>query len=382
MQSFWNLAAGKAGNEAALEHGLASIYRAGALFLTNYENFVAETGDYAGTEINSPRMLWSIAGNLAMVHRLFMGLSFKVDGIQFQPVIPKAYTGTKTLSNFKYRNAVLVITVRGYGNAIAGITLDGDPLENAFLPGSASGKHRIEIVMSDNDFTEKSINLVPNRFSLPDPHARLADSEIVWDAIPGSGSYNIIRNGNLASRVTDTCFNTSEDSFGEYQVIALDNQGLESFASEPVSVYPGSGHMILEIESFLPRSDKPCTNFSGEGFAETSTTRNRKIVIPAGVDSEGEYLVDFRYSNGTGPWNTDNNCAVRSFYANNDYMGVLVFPQRGTGEWSDWGFSNGIIVSLKEGINLFRVEFSDWNINMDGEINEAMLDYMRLTRIH
>ncbi len=86
LQSFWNLAAGRAGNEAALEHGLASIYRAGALFLTNYENFVAETGDYVGTEINSHRMLWSMAGNLAMVHRLFMGLSFEVDGIQFQPV--------------------------------------------------------------------------------------------------------------------------------------------------------------------------------------------------------------------------------------------------------------------------------------------------------
>ncbi|MCK4749581.1 MAG: hypothetical protein KAT15_21150, partial [Bacteroidales bacterium] len=211
VQSFWNLAAGKAGNEAALEHGLASIYRAGGLFLTNYENFVAETGDYVGTEINSHRMLWSMAGNLAMVHRLFMGLSFEVDGIQFQPVIPKVYTGTKTLSNFKYRNAVLEITVIGHGNAIAEITLDGDPLENAFLPGSVSGKHQIEIVMLNNDFTEKSINLVPNKFSLPNPHAQLTNSKIVWDAIPEADFYNIIRNGNLISTVTDIYFNVSED---------------------------------------------------------------------------------------------------------------------------------------------------------------------------
>jgi hypothetical protein len=381
VQSFWNLAAGKAGNEAALEHGLASIYRAGGLFLTNYENFVAKTGDYVGTEINSHRMLWSIAGNLAMVHRLFMGLSFEVEGIRFQPVIPKAYTGTKTLSNFKYRNAVLDISVIGHGNAIAAITIDGDPLENAFLPGSVSGKHQIEITMLNNDFTEKSINLVHNKISLPNPHVNLINSKIVWDAIPEAVSYNIIRNGNLISKVTDNYFNVSKEIFGEYKVIALDNEDVESFSSEPVLVYPESGCMILEIEAFLSRSNRPYTNYSGEGFVEISTTKNREVVIPVPVGSEGLYLVDFRYSNGTGPWNTDNNCALRSFYVNNNYKGVLVFPQRGTDEWSDWGFSNGVIVSLKEGINEIRIEFSDWNINMDGVINEAMLDYMRIIRI-
>ncbi|MFH0758434.1 MAG: glycogen debranching protein [Bacteroidota bacterium] len=381
VQSFWNLAAGKAGNEAALEHGLASIYRAGGLFLTNYENFVAETGDYAGTEINSNRMLWSIAGNLAMVHRLFIGLSFEADGIRFQPVIPEVYTGTKILSNFQYRNAVLEIKVIGHGNEIAEITLDGKALENAFLPGSVSGKHKIEIVMLNNDFTEKSIHLVPNRSSLPDPNVQLSNSKIVWNKIPGAVFYKIYRNGNLISTVRDNAVEVTEDTFGEYKVIALDSEGLESFSSEPVCVFPESGQMLLEMETFLPRSNRPCTNYSGAGFAEISTTRNREIEIPVTVGSEGVYRIDLRYSNGTGPWNTDNNCAVRSFYVNNLYKGVLVFPQRGTNEWSDWGFSNGVIVSLKKGINKLRIEFNDWNTNMDGEINDAMLDYLRITRI-
>ena len=60
-----------------------------------------------------------MAGNLAMVHRLFMGISFEVDGIRFEPVIPRVYGGTKKLSNFRYRDAVLNITVRGYGNEIS-----------------------------------------------------------------------------------------------------------------------------------------------------------------------------------------------------------------------------------------------------------------------
>jgi len=90
VQSYWNLAAAKAGNEDVLNHGLASIYRAGGLFLTNYENFVAESGDFKGTEINSHRMLWSMAGMLAMVHRVFIGMSFDANGIRFQPAIPAA----------------------------------------------------------------------------------------------------------------------------------------------------------------------------------------------------------------------------------------------------------------------------------------------------
>jgi len=139
--------------------------------------------------------------------------------------------------------------------------------------------------------------------------------------------------------------------------------------------------MILEIEDILPRSNRPYTNYSGKGFVEISATKNRDIVFPIHVGSEGDYLIDLRYSNGTGPWNTDNNCALRSYYVNDDFKGVMVFPQRGTDEWSDWGFSNGAMVSLKEGINELRIEFDDWNINMDGEINDAMLDFVRIQRV-
>jgi len=57
---------------------------------------------------------------------------------------------------------------------------------------------------------------------------------------------------------------------------------------------------------------------------------------------------------------------------------VFVFPQRGTDEWSDWGFSNALSLSLEKGRNEIRISFDHWNNNMDGEINEAMLDYLRL----
>jgi hypothetical protein len=381
VQSFWNLAAAKAGNEAALNHGLASLYRAGALFLSNYENFVAETGDYVGTEINSPRMLWSMAGNLAMVHRVFMGMSFEVEGIRFHPVIPKVYSGIKSLSNFKYRNAVLDILVKGYGNKILSINMDGKPLQNDFLPGSVTGKHRVEIEMMNNDFGIETINLVPNKFSLPNPQIRLMDSKIVWDEISGAVSYHIIRNGILMDTIDINSFDADEERFNEYKIVAIDSEGVESFSSEPISVFPKKSIQILEIEDYATKSNLNYSNYSGKGFIEINKSENREIKIPVYIIRKGKYLIDFRYSNGTGPWNTDNNCAIRSLYVNDNYKGVLVFPQRGTGEWSDWGFSNASIVILNKGKNELRIAFKEWNLNMDGTINDAMLDYVRLVRL-
>jgi glycogen debranching enzyme len=62
VQSFWGLAAAQAGHEAAFLQSLAAVYRAAALFLTNKENFVASNGDFAGTQVNSSNMLWSLSG--------------------------------------------------------------------------------------------------------------------------------------------------------------------------------------------------------------------------------------------------------------------------------------------------------------------------------
>jgi len=72
----------------AVEAGLASILRPAALFLTNKENFVAENGDFEGTETNSDRQLWSVAAMLAMHHRVLMGINFEADKLNFSPVIP------------------------------------------------------------------------------------------------------------------------------------------------------------------------------------------------------------------------------------------------------------------------------------------------------
>ncbi|MEZ4910326.1 MAG: amylo-alpha-1,6-glucosidase [Saprospiraceae bacterium] len=376
VQGYWNLASAKAGNEKALEHGLASIYRAAGLFLTNYENMVASTGDYKGTEINSDRMLWSMAANMAMIYRVFMGIHFQSDGIHFNPCIPKAYDGERTLENFKYRNATFDITVIGYGNTIASFTLDGKELDKPFMHKDAQGKHTIKITLQNNEFTPSSIHIVDNHVALSTPLVSQQDSMLIWEPINGAKKYHIYDNGTLIGTTKNTRFICPTGAYHNIMVTAEDSKGYESFSSEPTIRYAKS--IVLEMEAFAPKASYPFTNYNGDGFIEISLQKNKDIQIHVPVNEEGDYFLDMRYSNGNGPWNTDNKCAIRSISVNETYAGVLVFPQnyaRMNGRTGDIPIKK---VHLKKGNNLVRLHFEDWNHNMNVDDNTAMIDQMRL----
>ncbi|HPS95823.1 MAG TPA: hypothetical protein PK115_04440 [Bacteroidales bacterium] len=369
VQSYWNLAAAKTGNEKALVHGLASIYRAGAFFLTNYENFVAETGDYNGTEINSDRMLWSMAGNIAMVHRIFIGMNFDVDGIRFNPVIPKVFSGNRTLRNFKYRNAILDITVKGYGRRIHSITLDGNPLSGNLLPATINGKHDIEIKMDNKAFGDSGFEIVKNHFSLAAPEIKIENNKISWNKIDGASYYLIYKNGELPVKTQELSADINPDAASEYKVSAVDSLGWESFTGEPVLSVPDKNIITIDLKE------------KGKPYSEISTSVNKNLHLKAVADADGKYIFRLRYANGSGPWNTDNKCAIRTLRLNGEVIGTLVFPQRGEELWNDWGWSNSYILNLKKGGNSIDISFEEWNNNMNQLVNKALLDYAELLRL-
>lgn len=382
VQAYWNLAAAKAGNEKALVYGLSTIYRAGALYLTNYENFVAETGDFNGTEINSDRMLWSMAGNLAMVYRVFMGLSFETSGLSFSPTIPKVFGGTKNLSNFKYRNSVLDITVNGFGRKISSIKMDGKLLNTPFIPASIQGKHSIIIEMDNVSFDTTTINRVSNYFSLKNPEIKQADNKIYWSSVPNAVYYLVYRDGKFLKKATENQLEIDNKKTSIYTVSAIDKKGWESFTSEPLLIASRNNVKTVEMEDFAAKSSLQYLNFTGNGFVEFSSTNNKNIPIKVNAQKSGKFLIDFKYSNGSGPWNTENKCAIRSLYINGKYIGALVFPQRGTDLWSDWAYSNSYYVELKKGNNSVDIKFEDWNNNMNVDTNKMMLDNLRVISIN
>jgi glycogen debranching enzyme len=173
VQTYWLWAAAKTGNEKSVMESVAAIYRPAALFLTNKENFVADNGDFKGTQINSSNMLWSLSGNLSLVHKVLFGIHFNTDNLSFSPFVPKAFAGKRTLSNFKYRNAVVDIEMDGYGDKIKSFLLDGKKISKYALSANLTGRHTIKMVLNNAFSSQGKINKLPNVTSPPSPMVTL-----------------------------------------------------------------------------------------------------------------------------------------------------------------------------------------------------------------
>lgn len=382
VQTYWMWAGAKTGNEKSVLHSIASIYRAAALFLTNKENFVADNGDYAGTQINSSNMLWSLSGNISIIHKVLFGIRFDENLLRFQPFVPKVMAANRKLDNFKYRKAVLDIEMIGFGNRIASFMLDGKVQKTSIISATLTGRHSIKIVLANTEFENQPINLVKNEFTPLMPIAKFENGKLSWSPIADAVNYRILRNGQNWKETAATSFDLPANETGEFQVMAVVNNGISSFAGEPISVYPEANISTFEVEKFISPSSLPYHGFSGKGFVEISRTANRIVSLDIEVPADGLYAIDWRYANGNGPTNTENKCAIRTLFVDTKRLGAQIFPQRGSGEWSNWGFSNAVQVQLKAGKHNLKLEFMPENNNMNIEVNQAMLDYVRLVKMN
>ena len=381
VQAFWTLANAQNKHSEAVEAGLASIIRPAALFLTNKENFVAENGDFAGTEVNSDRQLWSVAAMLAMHHRVLIGISFGKDQMDFNPVIPESFKGSYTLKNFRYRNGTYNISVTGWGDGISSFKIDGAKSSDNFIPATMTGHHTVEIIMNGKT-SSQTFNKTDNYTAPETPVLTAGDNTIFWNRVSGASVYRVFRNGEMIASVPDTTLAAIRRGMtDEYQVMAVDSSGTESFLSNPVTAAPPYAMIKLEAEDYNLQGESKFPGFSGKGYVMVSIRNPGDLIIRLKADA-GKYLLRARYANGTGPVNTDNNCGIRSLHINGTFACSLVFPQRGKDEWSDWGYTYLEPVELMDGENLLVIRYEDFNRNMDGQVNEFLLDQLLLEKLN
>ena len=381
VQAYWLRAAAMAGNEKAVLESIADIYRPAALFLTNKENMVADNGDYNGTQINSSVMLWSLSGNISIVHKVLFGINFNENNLSFTPFVPKAMAGKRSLQNFKYRNAVLNIELNGYGNQIRLFRIDGKASKVYAVPSNITGNHTITIELAGNEIKENNIHKVENYTSLPTPQLTVNKDTLYWKKTAGVKAYQLLDKGKVITTSPVNRYILNAKGYHEFSLIAIDSNKVESFASEPFVIAGPGNTQQYEIESTNPAAAYSYTGFSGKGFTETSTTVNRTITIPVEIKETGNYAIDCRYANGNGPVNTENKCAIRTLQLDAQKAGTLVFAQRGKNEWNTWGFSNTVQIPLNKGKHILTISFEEADENMNGEVNAAMLDYLRVTRL-
>lgn len=357
VASFYAMAAASANNPDAFIHAMAGNIRAAAMFASNQENFSASDGS-ADTELNSPNMLWSIAGLLGIYRNILMGLDMQENGLAFSPYVPKNLEGSRRISGMKYRDMILDITVTGFGNGIRKFIIDGKKRNEAFIPADLIGKHSVIIELDGNISGNSKINMQPYTASPDTPSVSAEGMHLKWDKVPYTTSYKIFKNGKQIGETHNTEYELT--SAGEYSVIAVGTNSHESFASEPIRI--GLDSQNIPAEKMLYRFD---------GLEPL------KVHIPA----TGIYSIEWTYSNGNGCVANKNMCATRSLFIDNKFAGTSVFPQRGDKDWNASGQSFPVHIELEAGDHEISLQFMPWNENMNIENNDVYIRALNMTRI-
>ena len=379
--AYWAWAASLMGNEEAVLHAFASIQRGASLFLSNKENIVASTGNYLGTEINSDRQLWSVAGNLALTYRILFGISADEDSLYINPFIPGNLKGKYELKNLRYRNSSINILVEGGGSVIDEIYYDGKITDRNSISSSLKGKHTLRITLK-TIHNEVSVNYKNITFAPITPLVRNDSNILNWNKITGAESYNIFINGELLFNTVDTTYIVeSTNCYQEIQVQAQTSNGLKSFLSRPVLIEPPDKIQTIQFPDESYNIENHYIGFSGPGYIRLERDYNKNVEVLFDVPESGEYLLQFRYANGSGPINTSNKAALRTLEINDVKAGIILMPQRGEQEWSNWGYSNKIKIYLNKGINKANIIYDEYNENMNVDINSALLDHIRLIKL-
>ena len=401
VASYWTLAQAKAGNEQGVLEGIGSVVRPAALFATNKENFNLDNGDIF-TELNSSNMLWSLAGNIALTNQILFGIHFEKNGLRIEPFVPEAMAGTRTLSNFPYRGARLNITVSGFGNKVRSLTVNGKsyyPEKGKVIPAKMlKGDVDIHVELDNQPIEPMKVNHVANSKAPLTPIAWLTSEEVApagapqmnllqWNPIEYIGEYIVLHDGKEVGRTHQTSWPALTE--GEWQVIGVASDGTQSFASEPRSnrrrkVFEmGAEKPVMTSTEVSYKPSGKISGWNGNGFAETDKSAPASATIdldPASMPA-GTYTISFRYANGNGPVNTENKAAIRSLYIDGVDVGTIVMPQRGRGNWDDWGESNLVRVDLTPGKHEVKLVMNPEDSNMNLSTNHAIIDRVIVEKV-
>jgi cellobiose phosphorylase len=80
---------------------------------------------------------------------LFIGLAgmrFEADAVRFEPLLPPSLEAVD-LAGVPYRHATLEILLRGRGNRVEHVLVNGHEAETPSIPADATGVHAIAIAL-------------------------------------------------------------------------------------------------------------------------------------------------------------------------------------------------------------------------------------------
>lgn len=380
-------AAKKVRNLAVTEHLMKSLIRQSALFLTHKENLTYDTGYDCNTALNSDRQLWSVASYISMVYRILFGMELTPEGIHFNPMLPGWVGREIRLNNFKYRNAILNITVKGEGTKIASFTVNGKSQNMSYvLPSESKGVYDIVISLVKDSGSNDGINMVAagprNCWSPIEPVVRLENQYIHWAMQPGV-TYRL--KGRGVNKEIQSPYNLRKENPGYYAICAVDEKGIESDLSNPILYTFYERRYEAEDFADTPFIATKEKGYSGRGYVEDYSSNPAGLVIQIEVPEKGDYTIRFTGSNGNGPH--DTFCTIRSLFLDGKDCGTIILEAYG--DWAEWTHSNHIVLrNLSAGKHTLSLKINpekrgfDNNMSFNKKnLNDWFIDYLTVIRL-
>lgn len=392
VTAYYSLAGAEVGNLEAFEFGLKSNLRAAALFLTHKENMVYANGHHVGTQVNSDRQLWSVAGWLAQVYRGLLGIRLDPTGISFKPTVPGSVKGPFILRGLNIRGALLDVSVEGSGDLVRSMTVNGESWNAAQpLPFPTPGQQLEVKVILDGRKSEGGIQLGnvdayllrPTRLKAWTDGAKISLS---WEDIGYPVPYTVYESARKVATVNALTWEqplTELNRALRFTVRAEPESSYPSLYSNDALAHPPQTRIeILATQGSYPEGARQ------QALEELGLERDY-LHLEGNPGEASEWEIDvpkaglwalrFRYGNGSGPISTDNKCALRTVSLNREAVGKAVFPQ--TGNWTDREWSVITYLRLRPGRQRIGLRLGSDDTNMDGSVNEVVIDTLELILI-
>lgn len=338
------------------------------------------------------------AGRLmqGVILRTIFGLDPQPDGLVLSPYVHPALGDIHTLEGFRYGDSKLNITVRGNGNEISTITVDGNVVSGNVIKRDIKGTHNIDIVLSP-----PAIDPQPSTINITDIPAAPAPPEVERIAVrnydinsPSTGNFLVYLNGAINELI-------SRNHYELYSAAPLTAICFEADVSNQVTGY-ASKNML-----YIPPSDSisiPCTSVARTGgrvlakkdlaakFVESTRYKNKTLKFEYESALGGSYYIRLRYLDGLGIVNNSRRYALRLLNVNGRREGIMVLAQRSPQMWSpdeDWAAMRGVTepieVTFIAGTNIIEVEYfapgSDDSFDHDSNtVIPVALEIIRIER--
>lgn len=382
IQALWSMACAKYSSGTALGNSIGALYRLCAFAATPYARSRFSDGKIFSSWDKS---LADCCANTALIFKVYAGMDFTESGILFRPVIPNSITGEKKIRNFRYRKAILDITISGTGNRIAGFYIDGRSVGAPYLVSDTlTGKHEIKIVMANNSLESEMIAFTSQSVLPSTPQVEwYSPRKAKITSFKAGQCFLIVINGTIQeemSRDDYSLYNTRNYTMVDFLPVS-DNRYV-GFSCRPYEYIPTSVCTLLPASDFGRTGTYLIKNDSTEKhYIELSPARNVNMIVNLIVADEAEYVMDLFYSNGAGIHEAQDKCAIRSLTVNGISAGAFIMPQMGSDDWRSFGWSNRIKVRLRKGANRLELKYLPEDINSNVKINTALLKQIRLIRL-